>query len=113
MSVFVVDIRLNPALYIPCKQDIHQFCEKELNSAADDESLHGRVIECLKLEYVKGQNSVSCILFLSLLQKKYYIKTIGRNFCLVSLFGFLPLNLSLLLQLSLFYCCYDFQFFFL
>ncbi|XP_067931662.1 Golgi apparatus protein 1-like isoform X2 [Watersipora subatra] len=52
------DIRLNPALYNPCKTDIDEFCHKELNKGHDDdESLHGAVIGCLKLEYLKGERS--------------------------------------------------------
>lgn len=59
--LYVLDIRLNPALYLPCKDDIHEFCEKEFNKGHDDQSLHGAVIECLKLEYVKGPKSVSLL----------------------------------------------------
>lgn len=57
----VVDIRLNPALYMPCKDDIDEFCSKEMNIVHDsDDSLHGAVIQCLKMEYLKGEKSV-CI----------------------------------------------------
>ena len=38
-------------------------CEAELNKVGDDESLHGAVIECLKLEYVKGAKSVGVSFF--------------------------------------------------
>lgn len=61
MQNFYVDIRLNPALYMPCRQDINKFCKEIMDTAdpEDSHTLHGQVIECLKMEYVKGTKSVS------------------------------------------------------
>ena len=62
---FISDIRLNPALYTPCKQDIDEFCSSEMNWLHDDDdSLHGAVINCLKMEYLKGERSVCVPLYI-------------------------------------------------
>lgn len=52
------DIRLNPALYMPCKDDIQEFCGKLMKDDTDTDSLHGQVINCLQMEYAKGKESV-------------------------------------------------------
>jgi len=45
---------------MPCREDIDQFCSHEMNKVHDDdESLHGAVINCLKIEYLKGEKTVS------------------------------------------------------
>ena len=49
--IFLVDFRLNPSLMKRCKLDIPKFC-KDINIEEDTE-LEGKVIHCLKQEYVR------------------------------------------------------------
>lgn len=58
------DIRLNPALYLPCRDDIKEYCGNLMKDEMDNDSLHGKVINCLQMEYAKGKHSVRFI-FLS------------------------------------------------
>lgn len=49
----VSDFRLNPQLKKSCQMDIPKFCSEILHNSKQDEELEGKVINCLKKQFVR------------------------------------------------------------
>ena len=54
------DYRLNPRLKSACQRDVPKFCADILERHRTDEELEGKVIGCLKKQYVLNKLSQSC-----------------------------------------------------
>jgi Golgi apparatus protein 1 len=54
------DARLNPSLWNMCKSDIQLSCTSELMLAEAGEKLNGRIIKCLKEQFVKRKLTKQC-----------------------------------------------------
>ncbi|GAB1597551.1 Golgi apparatus protein 1-like [Argonauta hians] len=54
------DYRLNPQLHHSCKLDINKFCYQIVANSKKDEDLEGKVINCLKKQFVHQMLSKNC-----------------------------------------------------
>lgn len=54
------DYRLNPRLKSACERDVPKFCGQLIDKQQSDEQFEGRVIACLKKQYVLNKLSQSC-----------------------------------------------------
>ncbi|XP_054162657.1 Golgi apparatus protein 1-like [Oppia nitens] len=54
------DYRLNPQLKTACEKDVPKFCAKVLDEHPNDEQLEGKVIACLKKQYVLNKLTQTC-----------------------------------------------------
>ena len=54
------DYRLNPRLKSACERDVPKFCAEIIIKHRSDEQLEGKVIACLKKQYVLNKLSQSC-----------------------------------------------------
>lgn len=54
------DYRLNPRLKTGCKMEINRFCSNIISKSSPDELLDGKVIACLKKQYLHNTLSQTC-----------------------------------------------------
>lgn len=54
------DYRLNPRLKTACQRDVPKFCAEIIDKHRSDEQLEGKVIACLKKQYVLNKLSQNC-----------------------------------------------------
>ncbi|CAE1332042.1 GLG1 [Acanthosepion pharaonis] len=54
------DFRLNPQLKKSCQMDIPKFCSEIVHNSKQDEELEGKVINCLKKQFVRRMLSKNC-----------------------------------------------------
>ena len=50
---YISDYRLNPQLKKSCQMDIPKFCSEIIHNSKQDEDLEGKVINCLKKQFVR------------------------------------------------------------
>ena len=50
---FIADVRLNPALERNCREDIDKLCEAEFHQLKPGKESGGKVLLCLRRNYVK------------------------------------------------------------